>query len=207
MGLKMSDAKSGSDRPQAPEGNHVGICVRIYDMGTQKGEFEGKVKMNRKIRMGFELSDETFVFDEQKGEQPFLIDLTLNFSASEKSNFIKTMTAWLGKAPDDSFDLEQLLGRAGMVNVAHKESKGKTYANITAITPVPKTLLKSLTEPTNKPVYWSVTNGKDKGYEALPDFLKKMANECSEWNTEGPDDAAANPDNEGQPPFDEADGF
>jgi hypothetical protein len=161
-------------------------------MGTQKGEWEGKVKLNRKIRLGFELPDEKYVFDEAKGEQPFLVDLTLNFSNSEKSNFVKTMAAWNGKAPDDSFDLEEQLGKAAMVNVAHKESGGKTYANITSVTPVPKALLKAIGDPENKPVYWSVENGKDAFYDKLPDFLKKMASECLEWNQESPDDAAAN---------------
>lgn len=193
MGLRVSDAKSTSDRPQAPEGSHVGICVRIYDMGTQKEEFEGKMKLNRKLRLGFELPDERAVFNPDKGEQPFMVDLTLNFSSFERSNFMKTMTGWLGKPPEQSFDIEELLGRAGMVNVVHKEAKGKVYANVTSITPVPKALLKAIPDPENKPVYWSVENGKDAAYDKLPDFLKKMADASIEFNTESPDDAAANP--------------
>lgn len=191
MGLKMSDAKSTSDRPQAPEGNHLGICVRIFDLGTQKEEFEGKVKMNRKIRFGFELPDERAVFSEDKGEQPFLVDTTFNFSSFERSNFVKAMTAWNGKAPDDSFDLENQLGKPAMVNVSHKESNKKVYANITSLAPVPKSMLASIPKPENKPVYWSVENGKDAFYDTLPDFLKKIADACAEWNTETPDDAAA----------------
>jgi len=192
MGLKMSDAKSSSDRPQVPEGNHVGICVRIYDLGTQEDEYEGKLKLNRKVRLGFELPDEKAVFSEDKGEQPFLIDMTLNFSSFERSNFVKTMTAWNGKAPDDSFDLEEQLGKAAMVNIAHREVKGKTYANITSLTPVPKALLKSIPDPENKPVYWSVENGRDAAFEKLPDFLKEIIEKSREFNTESPDDAAAN---------------
>lgn len=200
MGLKMSDAKSSSDRPQAPEGSHVGICVRIYDLGTQEDEFEGKLKLNRKLRFGFELPDETHVFSEDKGAQPFVVDLTLNFSSFERSNFIKTMTTWLGKAPDESFDIEELLGRAGMVTITHKDVKGKVYANVTSITPVPKALLKSIPDPENKPVYWSVESGKDAAYDKLPEFLRKMADACREWNTESPDDAAANkPKDESDP--------
>lgn len=188
----MSDAKSSSDRPQAPEGNHVGICVRIYDLGTQEDEYEGKLKLNRKVRLGFELPDEKAVFSEDKGEQPFLIDMTLNFSSFERSNFVKTMTAWNGKAPDESFDLEEQLGKAAMVNIAHREVKGKTYANITSLTPVPKALLKSIPDPENKPVYWSVENGRDSAFEKMPDFLKEIIEKCREWNTESPDDAEAN---------------
>lgn len=177
-------------------------------MGTQKGEFEGKVRMNRKIRIGFELPDEKAVFSEEHGEQPFLVDMTLNLSSSEKSNFVKTMTAWFGKAPEPTFDIEELLGKAGMVNVSHKKVGNKTYANITSVTPVPKSLLKTIGDPENKPTYWSVENGKDAAYDKLPDFLKAMALASQEWNTEGPDDAAASkPDDDGQPPFDEADGF
>ena len=161
-------------------------------MGTQNEEFEGKPKQNRKLRLGFELPDEKAVFSEDKGEQPFIVDLTLNIFTSEKSNFMKTMTAWFGKPPGDDFDLEDLLGKAGMVNIAHKESKGKVYANVASITPVPKAMLKSIPNPENKPVYWSVENGKDAAYDKLPDFLKEMADACLEWNTEGPDDAASN---------------
>lgn len=192
MGIKLGQMPKGAARPQAPEGNHLGICVRVYDMGTQNEVIEGKPKQNRKLRLGFELPDEKAVFSEDKGEQPFIVDLTVNIFTSEKSNFMKTMTAWFGKPPGDDFDLEDLLGKPGMVNIAHKESKGKVYANIASITPVPKAMLKSIPQPENKPVYWSIENGKDSVYDKLPDFLKEMANKSIEWNTESPDDAAAN---------------
>jgi hypothetical protein len=191
MGIKLGQLPKGGSRPQAPEGNHLGICVRVYDMGTQNEEFEGKPKQNRKLRLGFELPDERAVFSQEKGEQPFIVDLTLNIFTSEKSNFMKMMTAWLGKAPGDDFDLEDLVGKPAMVNVAHKESGGKVYANVASLAPVPKAMLKSIPTPDNKPVYWSVENGKDAAYDKLPDFLKGMANQSIEWNTETPDDAAA----------------
>jgi hypothetical protein len=208
MGIKLGQLpkSSASDRPPAPKGNHLAICVRVLDMGTHHEEYKGKPKVNRKVRFGFELPDEKFVFNEENGEQPFMVDTTFNLSSFEGSNFYKAMESWTGEPPDESFDIEAMLGKPCMVNIVHTkpEKKGdKVYANIESITPVPKSILNAgVPKPENELVYWSVENGRDQIWKNFPDFLRKQADSCVEWNTESPDDAAANKDDQGGGPDD-----
>lgn len=194
MGIKLGQLpKSQSDRPPAPKGNHLAICVRILDLGTQREDWKGKEKLNRKVRFGFELPEERHVFSEEKGEQPFMVDTTYNLSSFDGSNFYKTMESWNGEAPDENFDIEDMLGKPCMVNITHTKKEDKVYANIESITPVPKAVLKAgVPDPENPLTYWSVENGRNAIFKELPDFLKKIAESSIEWNTESPDDAAAN---------------
>lgn len=182
MGLTLGKAKSSSTRPQAPEGNHPAICVQVLDLGTQKGEWKGKPKLNRKIRITWELPEEKAVFDEAKGEQPFLVSRTYNFSVSEKSTFRKDLESWRGRAFTEeelnSFDIEKLLGAGAMVTIVHNENG---YSDVSTVAALPKQLKAIMPKPINPTVYYSVEDGKNVTYEALPDFLRKMADECEEW--------------------------
>lgn len=188
MGLKLSAAKSSSNRPPVPAGTHLGICVRIIDVGTQEDEWKGQTKFNRKVRFGWELPEERFVFDEAKGEQPFMIDRTYNFSSFEKSNFIKDMVAWTGGKLDENFDIEDMLGKPCLVTVTHKEDGDKVYSNVTAVSAIPKSLKNSVHAPENPLFYYSVENGKDENYGKLPDFLKEMADKSHELDPPEPEE-------------------
>lgn len=196
MGLKLGQAKTASNRPQPPEGNHVGICVQILDLGTQQGEWQGKPKLNRKVRITWELPDERAVFDESKGEQPFITSKTYNFSVSEKSTFRKDLESWRGRPFTDQelkdFDIERLLGVGAMVNLVKNENG---YFDVATVAALPKSLKASLKEPENKPYYYSIEQGRTDVFHNLPDFLKKMCEECKEWN-----DGEVDPDGEPSAP-------
>lgn len=185
MGLTLGQAKSQSNRPQAPEGNHPSICVQVLDLGTQKGEWQGKPKLNRKVRISWELPDEKAVFDEAKGEQPFLVSRTYNFSVSEKSTFRKDLESWRGRPFTDeeleSFDIEKLLGVFAMVNIVKNENG---YSDVATVAALPKKMKEIMPKPENKPFYYSIEQGRNDTYKAFPDFLRKMCDECQEWSAE-----------------------
>lgn len=182
MGLTLGKAKSSSTRPQAPEGNHPAICVQVLDLGTHKGEWKGKSRLNRKVRITWELPEEKAVFDDTKGEQPFLVSRTYNFSVSEKSTFRKDLESWRGRAFTEeelnTFDIEKLLEAGAMVTIVHNENG---YSDVSTVAALPKQLKAIMPKPINPTIYYSIEDGRDETYDSLPDFLRKMCDECEEW--------------------------
>lgn len=190
MGLRPSDHKSSSNIPILDAGAHTAICVQILDLGTHHDEKFGK--NNRKVRLTWELPEETYTFKEEKGEEPRLISKTYNFSNHEKSTFIKDMVSWNGGELAEDFDIENLVGVPAMINVVHeRKAPNKVYANVSAVMPVMKAMRGKMPKPHNPTFYWSIESGRDETFKNLPDFLKEMIVTCQEWNTETPDDAAA----------------
>lgn len=186
MSLKLSDAKSQG--PIAPAGNHIARCYSVVDLGTHTEDGQFGVKTNRKIRISWELPDETHVFKPEKGEEPFAVHKSYNFVMGEKSTLRKDLEAWRGKVftPEEmaTFELKNLLGATCMVNVAHADKKNATYANVDGVTAIPKALKEAVKAKAAhcSPVYYEVTMGEGKEFDALPDWMKDMIRKCREWN-------------------------
>jgi len=186
MSLKLSDAKSQG--AIAPAGNHIARCYSVVDLGTHTEDGAYGVKTNRKIRISWELPDELHQFREEKGEEPFAVHKTYNFTMGEKSTMRKDLEAWRGKPftaeEMNSFELKNLLGTACMVNVTHAEKKNATYANVDGVTAIPKALKDTVKAKTqhNASVYYEVDMGQGKEFEQLPDWMKEMIAKCREWN-------------------------
>ena len=115
MRLKEKNA----ERILAPEGVHQARLIRLVDCGSQYSE--KYKKSSRKVRVTFELVDTKHIFDEEKGEQPFLIDREYTLSIGKRSTFRKDLDSWRGtkltKAEADDFNPEVLLGTAGLVQM------------------------------------------------------------------------------------------
>lgn len=122
----------------APEGTHIARCVQIVDLGTQQVEFKGEKKEQHKARITWELPNETRVFKEENGEQPFLVSKEFTVSLSEKANLRKVLESWRGKAFDEielqGFDIMNVLGIPCMLQIIHKTSQsGNKYAEISSV--------------------------------------------------------------------------
>jgi len=126
-----------------PAGSHLGRCYRIIDLGSQKSEYMGEIKVQRKIMLGWELFGED---DEGKPLQtddgkPMAIFKNYTLSWAENATLRKDLQSWRNKPWTDSeakrFDLKSILNQYCMLNVIHKDSNGKTYANVATISPVP----------------------------------------------------------------------
>ena len=127
---------NGAEFEKAPEGNHVAVCYRVIDIGTQVVEYKGQTKHQRKVQVSWELSDELM-----EDGRPFTIHNRYTWSMHEKSNLRAHLEAWRGKKfadsdfGDDGFDVENLLGKCCMLQIVHSESG---YANIAAVAAMPK---------------------------------------------------------------------
>jgi hypothetical protein len=143
-GIIATDNGSGKDFQKAPEGTHIARCVQMIQLGTVEKLINGKKAITNEVRLTWELPNELEVFDEAKGEEPFLISESYTLSTSEKANLRKVIDAWRGKPLTEQqakeFDITVLLGQPCMINIGYRTSKsnGKEYANITSVMALPK---------------------------------------------------------------------
>jgi hypothetical protein len=173
--MSLTPPKKNQSFDPVPTGNHVARLYEIIHIGTIPTTWQGQEKMTDKIRLGFELCNETKEFKEGEGEKPFSISREFTYSFGAKGNlrpFIDGMTGTKmvdGEHPD----LEALLGEACLLNVVHTEKDGNTYANIQGASPLPKGM--EAPDLFNTPRLVDINSTPWDEINALPDFiLKKM---------------------------------
>lgn len=133
MGRFASDT-GGGDFAQAPSGSHVARCVKVTDLGTQTGEYEGKANHRNQVLITWELPNE--LMDDGK---PFLVSKFYTNSIGEKATLRHHLVSWRGREFTVSelakFDLQTILGATCLISVVHSE-KGK--AKVDAVMRLPK---------------------------------------------------------------------
>jgi hypothetical protein len=136
MSLTISANKS--DFETTPEGVHIARCIRVIDMGTQKSDWQGKEKFSHKVLFTWELLGD----DRMSDGRPFAISKRYTASLNEKSQLYKDLCAWRGRqfteAERQGFNVANVLGAYCLLQVAHAEKDGNTYANISSIMALPK---------------------------------------------------------------------
>lgn len=168
-----------------PKGTFPARCYQMIQIGTIKEEFKKDTKWISKVRIGFELPTELKIFDEEKGEQPFVISQEYSLSMSTKSKLKAMLESWRGetfsKEEMKGFDITEMVGEPCLINISHKESEsGNMYAQITSVTP----LVKGMEVPKliNDPVIVSFDQDDfiDE-LEKLPDFLREKIKRSKEY--------------------------
>lgn len=180
MALKATD--SGGGYTLAPAGQHRARCISVIDLGTQKVEWQGQVKMQHKVSLRWELSDEIM---ESEDNRPFSISKTYTLSLHEKAAMRHDLEAWRGRAFTaeelKGFELRKLLGAPCQLTVVHEPSKtGSTYANVKAISPLAKGM-QAPPEAVNPLTYYEIEDGKNQVFEGFSDKLKERISGCMEW--------------------------
>ena len=170
-----------------PEGNHIAICVRMIHVGTSEVEYMGQKKRKNKVRLYFELSDEKAIFNEENGEEHFMVSKEYTLSMFEKANLRKDLESWRGKAftneESESFDIAKLLGVPCMVNIITKthEPTGNKYTAITGLTAIPKSLPRP--EKVNELFEFSVDEFDQTKFDTLSEFLQERIKKSDEYQS------------------------
>ena len=110
-------------------GQYLAICLEVKDsFGIQRPKYDDPSQIET-------LDVCRFLFGTQDGQ---LVQTgEMKISAHEKSKLTGVLTSWLGSAPGAGFDTESLRGKGAMINIVEKTSmKGRTYSDITSVTPV-----------------------------------------------------------------------
>ena len=134
------------ERTPIPVGNHVARCFSMVEIGTVSGEYQGVPNKNRKIRITWELTNETKTYTNKEGEEitkNHVISKTYTLSTGPKATLRKDLDSWRGQPFTDEqakvFDVTKLLGVPCMLNVISAKSlKGKDYEKIQTIATMPK---------------------------------------------------------------------
>jgi len=171
--MSLTAKKSGGDYTPAPAGTHLAICYGVIDLGTQEEVFEGKQKKSEKVRIVWELPNETTA-----DGKPMSIGTFYTVSLHEKAKLRKHLEAWRGKPFTEEelkgFKLTNIIGKACMLVVVHKpRANGDGVSDSVMSVSIP---MKGLPVPamTNKPLIFDIENFDKVVYDSLPDFLKKM---------------------------------
>ncbi len=202
MGL-IAKETGGGERVLCPPGTYPARCVQVVDLGTQHSE-----KFNNKrheVRLTWELPTQRHVFNEDKGEEPFLLSRRFTLSLNRKSSLFGFLMAWRGRAFTDEelrgFDVSCLLGAPCLLTVVHSDNG--EYANVQAAAKLPKGM--DCPEPITPKICYDISQGKDDAYNSFPDFLKDLIGACEEWKTNGsvtqtaPTGGSADPDDDDIP--------
>lgn len=178
--MKWSD-QGGGDFEQPPVGTHVARCVKLIDIGTQRGEYQGKATMKRQVIVGFELPNELMQEGEYAGK-PFSVSRFYTASLGEKANLRRDLANWRGRdfTEDElrGFDSKNILGKPCMLSLTPND-KGKV--RITGVMALPKGT--PVPDQVNPTVYLSMEPEEfnPEVFEALSEGYKKLIKASPEW--------------------------
>jgi hypothetical protein len=178
--------KKEFERELIPAGNYVARCYKMIEIGTVPTDFQGVEKQTHKVRIGWELPTELKVFNEEKGEQPCVIDKEYTLSLNEKGNLRKDLKSWRGKdftnEEAEKFDITKLLGVPCMLNIIHVQGKkdaSKTYQAIGSISPLPKGF--ECPKQVNETFVFSFDEYTDEKFNSLPEWIREQIVMSSEY--------------------------
>lgn len=182
-------AKDGGGKKfdPAPQGSHPARCYSVVDLGTQHDTWQGQPNTRRKLRLAFELPDQTINTDD--GPMPMTIGQTYTLSLHEKAALRKDLEAWRGRAftPEElnGFDLFKLAGVACMLTVIHyKKDDGSTSARIGAIASPPKSM--TVPPPVHETICYDIGMGQNSVFKKLPEWMQKQIVQCDEFHLPPP---------------------
>jgi len=190
--------KGGGFDP-VPAGNHAAMCYSVVDLGTQENKTFGG--MNHEVLITWEIPDLRIEIerDGKRLDLPRAISRRFTISLHERSNLRRALESWRGKPFTDAqlegFDLRCLVGASCLLNVVHVGSGGKTYANVSTVTPLPKMMASAMPEkPENPMVYWEIEQ-LDGGGEIdarIPEWVRNKIKESDEYRAMSGFEPAAN---------------
>ncbi len=181
----MSKLKvSQREKILAPEGVHNARIVRIVELGTQPSDEWGD---KFKIEISFELVDEAAVFNEEKGEQNFVVRKKYNRSLHKRSDLAKHITAITGNKFEagDEFEMDDLLNQPCQVEITHSEDG--QYANITGIMKAAKGVKVAKAESDLQSLYLDDSFDTEI-FETLPEYMQDMIADTDEYKELFPDE-------------------
>lgn len=185
--MAITATNSGNTpRELIPTGNYVARCYKMIHIGTVEEIILGEKKIMNKVRIGWELPTEKRVFNEDKGEQPLVIDKEFTLSLHEKSALRGVLKSWRGKDFTEeeakAFDITKLIGVPCMINIIHKPSKkdpSRHFEEIAGITAVPKGF--DTPAQINPTFVLDYDNFDKEKFETLPDFIKQKMQTSIEY--------------------------
>lgn len=193
MTATAKDTGGGGDFKKVPPGTHIAVCNMVINLGEHPTAYQGQdTGLKPQVYIRWETPHERIEYevDGVEKEGPLSIGKTYTLSLSEKANLRKDLEAWRGKPFTqeqlDGFDVDAVLGSCCQIIVAHRESGGKEYANVTGIAGWPKGM--DRVEAENELISYAADNTAQ--YDELPKWIKEKLGNSQPTN----ESAASNSD-------------
>ena len=192
MALTLSEsAKQERKLPEA--GATVGVLYSLVDLGHQKTNWDNQEKWTPKVRLTFELPDQTDEFEvEENGkrttvQKPMVVSIEQTRSLGEKASLRKLLEQWRGQTFTSkelqAFSLKNLLGKPAMLTLIHKTSQqGRQYCAIAGASKLPKGM-KAPANTTNAQMYYEIEQGEAGQFNDMPDWLQEKIRASKEFAT------------------------
>jgi hypothetical protein len=192
MALTLSESQK-SERKLPEAGATVGVLYSLVDLGHQKTNWDNQEKWTPKVRLTFELPDQTDEYEvEEKGkvtkvQKPMVVSIEQTRSLGEKASLRKLLEQWRGQTFTakelQSFSLKNLLGKPAMLTLIHKTSQqGRQYCAIAGASKLPKGM-KAPATTTNDHLYYEIEQGEAGQFNDMPDWLQEKIRASKEFAT------------------------
>ena len=192
MALTLSvSAKQERKLPEA--GATVGVLYSLVDLGHQKTNWDNQEKWTPKVRLTFELPDQTDEYEvEENGkrttvQKPMVVSIEQTRSLGEKASLRKLLEQWRGQTFTSkelqAFSLKNLLGKPAMLTLIHKTSQqGRQYCAIAGASKLPKGM-KAPATTTNDQLYYEIEQGEAGQFNDMPEWLQEKIRASKEFAT------------------------
>lgn len=187
MSFVIENKGEGFER--CPPGLHLARCYRVIDLGTQKSEYMGESKFQRKVMIGWEIhgTNEAGKSLSMNDGRPYSIFKNYTLSWSDKAKLRQDLQSWRGRpfSPEEMrrFDLKNILGAWCMLNVIEREGQnGNIYSNVNGIAPVPSMIKQNgLPQGANKLEIFNLTEPDMELFNTFSQNLKTKIQSSPEW--------------------------
>jgi len=198
MSIFVSATSGGNypERKPIEAGAYAAVCDMIVDLGVQPSP-GGQYAPKRTVLLRFQIPEVRVEFtkDNETRSLPAVISRTVGLSLNEKSTLYGLLTSWRGRAftQDElkKFDLGKVAGKPAFINVTHSVKGDRTYANLTSIMPLPKSMTAPALE--GEALVYSTDAPNPEVFDKLPSWVQdKIANRIVEAKA-APQKPAAQP--------------
>lgn len=148
--------KGGEDQKFAPhpEGQYAAVCVDFLDLGPKVEQYgDEPAKLTYKVALVYHTG-------EMNGDKPYEVSVEVTASMHEKATLRKLLEDWRGKSYTEDelrhgIPADKLAGVPCLLTVEHKKSgKGRLYAKIRGINPLPKGMPKPELPKYERAAFW-----------------------------------------------------
>lgn len=174
---------NSTERILPEEGVYDARVVRFIELGTQDG---GEYGDKFKVQMSFELVDESAVFNEDKGEQNFMVHRKFNKSLHKRADLGKAVREILGDdfPEEGEIEMDSLADMPCQVKIVHSEDG--QYANVESVMAVKKGAKVSKSENEFVSLYLDENFDEDV-FDSLHDGLREKIEASPEYQELFPD--------------------
>ena len=177
--MSLTVKESGTEFKQVAPGTYPARCIKVIDLGTQHGEYNGKPTVKQQILVTWELPTE-LIEDGELAGKPYAVSKFYTASLGEKANLRKDLESWRGRAFTEQelagFNVKAILGKPCMLSIIHND---KSKAKISAV----MALMKGVTVPDamNPLVWFDISEWDDNAFDGLSKGIQEIIHHSDEY--------------------------